>query len=228
MAPAVVAAQARNVAGRLAMAAHLNQGRRRELDLDRLLPPATTLTRVAEAHALARLGPTILNHSRRTYAFGAALGIVDGIDVDHELLYAAALLHDVGLRDGAGGRTDFTVASAAVASQVADEVGLPQTGAEILATAITLHHSPDVRLSDGPVAYLLSAGAAVDVIGLRAWDLPPSTVVTIVDQHPRLGFKREFARAFRAEAARVPRGRAQFLQRYAAFGLAIRMAPFRG
>jgi hypothetical protein len=228
MAPAVVAAQARTIAGRLAMAAHLNHGRRRELDPDRLLPPATSLTRAAETHARARLGPTILNHSRRTYAFGAALGMVDGIDVDHELLYAAALLHDVALPDGAGYRTDFTLASAAVASQIADDVGLPQTAAEILASAITLHYSPDVRLSDGPVAFLLSAGAALDVIGLRAWDLPPSTVSTIVDQHPRLGFKREFARAFRVEAARVPRGRAQFLQRYAAFGLAIRIAPFRG
>jgi hypothetical protein len=78
------------------------------------------------------------------------------------------------------------------------------------------------------VAYLLSAGAALDVIGLRAWDIPPSAIAAVVAQHPRSSFKREFARVYREEAARVPRGRAQFLQRYAAFGLAIRVAPFRG
>jgi hypothetical protein len=51
---------------------------------------------------------------------------------------------------------------------------------------------------------------------------------TVTAAHPRLGFKREFATAFRAEAARVPRGRAAFLRRYGAFDLAIRAAPFRG
>ena len=173
MIPAVISAQARSVAGRIAMAAHLNRGRRRDLDPDRLTPPATNLTRVAEAHAVAHLDASLLNHSLRTYTFGAALGLVDHVDVDRELLYTAALLHDVALRDGAGNGLDFTVASAAVALQVADDVGLPSTAAETPASAITLHHSPDVRPSDGPVAYLLSAGAALDVIGLRAWDIPP-------------------------------------------------------
>jgi hypothetical protein len=226
--PAVIAAQVRTVLGRLAMAAHVDHGRHRELDLDRLVPPATSFTRAAEEHAAARLSPTILNHSLRTYAFGAALATVDGVEVDHELLYSAAVLHDVALREGAGVGIDFTVASAAVALQIADDIGLPPTAAEIVASAITLHYSPDVGLADGPVAYLLSAGAALDVIGLRTWDLPRSTVAAIVDQHPRSCFKREFARLFREEAVRVPRGRAQFLHRYAAFGLAIRMAPFRG
>jgi hypothetical protein len=66
------------------------------------------------------------------------------------------------------------------------------------------------------------------VIGLRVGDLPPSTVAAIVAKHPRAGFKREFGRAFRGEAARVPDGRARFVLRYAAFGIAIRTAPFRG
>jgi hypothetical protein len=199
--PAVIAVQVRNVVGRLAIAAHVDHGRRREVDLDRLVPPTTTFTRVAEAHAATHLSPAILNHSLRTYAFGAALAAVDGVEVDHELLYAAALLHDVALREGAGDGIDFTVASAAVALQIADDIGLPPTAAETVASAITLHYSPDVGFDDGPVAYLLSAGAALDVIGQRTWDLPPSTVAAIVDQHTRSGFKREFARAFRGEAA---------------------------
>ena len=228
MIPAVLAAQGRNIVGRFALAARVNRGRRTHIDHDRLLPPSSILTRVAEAHATARLGPAILNHSRRAYAFGAALGIVDGVDVDHELLYAAALLHDVGLKEGTGDGSDFTLASAAVASQVASDVGLSAAEAGVLASAITMHHSPDVRREDGAVAYLMSAGAAVDVIGLRAWDLPPATLRAVVGEYPRLGFKREFGRAFRTEAARVPDGRARFLNRYAAFGLAIRVAPFHG
>jgi hypothetical protein len=83
-------------------------------------------------------------------------------------------------------------------------------------------------MAHGPVAYLLSAGAGLDVAGLRSWQLPPEMLATVTAAHPRLGFKREFASAFRAEAAGVPRGRAAFLRRYGAFDLAIRAAPFRG
>lgn len=223
----IVRAHARNLGGRLAMAARINSGRRRDIDPGQLVPPVTMLTRVATAHAETRLSAALLNHSRRTYVFGAALGILEGIDVDDELLYTAALLHDVGLPEGAGDSIDFTVASAAVASQIADDVGLDATAAETVASAITLHHSPGVSLADGPVAFLLSAGAALDVIGLRSWELPPSVLAAAVSQHPRAGFKHEFARAFRAEADRVPHGRARYLHRYGAFGLAIRTAPFR-
>jgi hypothetical protein len=85
-----------------------------------------------------------------------------------------------------------------------------------------------VTLAAGPVAYLLSAGAAVDVVGLRSWRLPPELLASVVARHPRLGFKREFSAAFRTEAARVPRGRARFLRSYGTFDLAIKLAPFTG
>jgi len=35
-----------------------------------------------------------------------------------------------------------------------------------------------------------------------------------------------FAEVFRTEARQVPRGRVDFLRRYAAFDLAVRWAPF--
>ena len=53
------------------------------------------------------------------------------------------------------------------------------------------------------------AGAGLDVIGLRSWQLPPDILAAVIAEYPRLGFKREFAAAFRTEAARVPRGRAR-------------------
>jgi hypothetical protein len=62
-----------------------------------------------------------------------------------------------------------------------------------------------VTLAHGPAAYLLSAGAGLDVVGLRSWQLPPDMLGTVTAAHPRLGFKREFIAAFRAEAAGVPR-----------------------
>jgi hypothetical protein len=197
------------------------------VDRTALVPPSSVLTRAAEEEARRRLSPALLNHSYRTYAFGVAVGTVEHIAVDRELLFAAAMLHDIGLSEPAQ-PVDFTLASARVARDVAETVGLSTAATKSMRTAITMHHSPGVTPADGAVAYLLSAGAGVDVMGLRAWKLPPDVLSEAVDERPRLGFKQEFSAAFRAEAEAVPSGRARLLRRYAAFDLAIKLAPFRG
>ena len=216
-----------NAVGRLSMLARLNSGRRAQGDPARLVPPSSALTRAAVEQAQRLLTPALLNHSYRTVAFGAAVGALEGLTVDAELLFAAALLHDTGLPTSER-NVDFTRGSARIARDVAEEVGLSSAATETMRTAITLHYSPRVPLAHGPVAYLLSAGAGLDVGGLRSWQLPPDILASVLRQHPRLGFKDEFSAAFRAEAARVPRGRAQFLRRYGAFDLAIKLAPFPG
>jgi hypothetical protein len=222
----IAATHAANAIGRAAMLTHLNSGRRADIDPSALLPPTSALAFAAEEEARSRLSPALLNHSYRTFAYGAALGALADIDVDRELLFAAAMLHDIGLTRPVD-RVDFTLASARVARDVAEAVGLSTAATRTMRTAITLHHSPGVTLADGPVAYLLSAGAGVDVAGLRSWKLPPHVLAAVVTERPRLGFKREFSAAFRAEAAAVPRGRAQLLRRYGALDLAIKLAPFR-
>ena len=220
---------AANAAGRLSMLLRVNSGRRRGAPgtIGRRPLPGSVLTRAAEDVATRRLSPALLGHSYRTYAFGAALGELENLDVDRDVLFAAALLHDVGLPTRAP-QVDFTLASARAARDVAEQVGLSTAATEILRTAITLHHSPGVTLEHGPVAYLLSAGAGLDVVGLRSWELSPDLLAEVVEAYPRAGFKREFSAAFRTEAARVPHGRAAFLRRYGAFDLAIKAAPFRG
>ena len=216
-----------NAVGRVSMLVGLNTGRRAMVPAARLKAPNSTLTRAAEAEARRRLTPALLNHAYRTFAFGSALGALENLDVDREVLFAAALLHDVGLPTPADG-VDFTRASEQIARDVAEDVGLSTAATNTMRTSITLHYSPGVRRDQGPVAYLLSAGAGLDVAGLRSWQLPPDILAAVIAEHPRLGFKREFAAAFRAEAGRVPRGRAAFLRRYGAFDLAIKTAPFRG
>jgi hypothetical protein len=184
------------------------------------------LTRAAEECARRVLTGPLLNHSYRTYVYGRALGELEGTDVDTELLFAGALLHDTGLVNPTG-TADFTLTSARLARQVAEQVGLSTDATETLMTAITMHYSPGVTVNAGPVAYLLAAGAAVDVVGLRSWELPPATIAEVVRAHPRADFKTVFTEAFREEAARVPEGRARVLQRYGALAAAIRFAPFK-
>ena len=132
--------------------------------------------------------PSLLHHSYRAYRFGRALGELDGLRVDAELLFAAAMLHDIGLVNPPNG-SDFTLSSMRLAREVADEVGLSTDATEVVQTAITMHYTPGISAAAGPEAYLLSAGAAVDVAGVRTWDLPTQTLTDAVRDYPGLGFK---------------------------------------
>jgi hypothetical protein len=214
-----------NVVGRTAMLLRLNSGRRAQLPARALLAPSSALTRAAEQQAQQRLSPALLNHSYRCYLFGVAVAALEQIDVDRELLFAAAMLHDTGLSAPTPG-VDFTIASARLARDVAEAVGLSTAATEVMRSAITLHHSPGVTPDDGPVAYLMSAGAAVDVLGLNSWKLPTDLLRSAVAERPRCGFKREFRSLWAAEAVANPQGRARLLRKYGAFDLAVRLAPF--
>jgi hypothetical protein len=214
-----------NAVGRLRMAVRMHPGRNASIPESRLVVPETALTRAALKVAEDALTPTLLYHSYRTYRFGRALGELDGLQVDAELLFAAAILHDTGLMNPPNG-ADFTLSSMRLAREIADQVGLSSAAIEVMQTAITMHYNPGVTKAVGTEAYLLSAGAAVDVAGIRSWDLPVQILDDAVRDYPRVGFKKEFAVAFRAEAARVPRGRAKFVNRYGALITAIRLAPF--
>jgi hypothetical protein len=61
------------------------------------------------------------------------------------------MLHDTVLVDPVG-TADFSLASARLAGEVADHVGLSSAATETMQTAITMHHSPGVALAAGPVA----------------------------------------------------------------------------
>ena len=218
---------AANALGRTSLFLRLNSGRRAVVPYSELRHPTSSLTEVAEQRAVELLTPGVLHHSYRTYLFGMAVGHLEGVDVDRELLFASAMLHDTGLVPSVPG-VDFSLSSAAIALEVAEAVGLSTAATQIMRDAICLHHSPKVSLAeDGAVAYLLSAGAGLDVAGLRSWKVPPDLLQRVVTEYPRLGFKREFIAAVDAEAEAVPNGRMQFLRRYGAFNLAIRLAPFR-
>jgi hypothetical protein len=215
------------IAGRIAMALRLHAGRRTSIDAASLAPPDSTLAREAETTAKDLLSPVLLNHSYRAFAWGCALAAVDGITFDRELLYVASLFHDTGLPSPVP-QVDFTVHSAAVARKFLDAREVSVANQEVVANAIALHHTPGVGLDFGPEAFLLSAGAAVDVFGLRSDHVPDAVRAAVVDRFPRSGFKREFAGLLRTEARQVRHGRAWYVHRFAFSDITIRLAPFRG
>ena len=214
------------LAGRLAMVLRMHSGRRSSIDPASLVPPDSPLARDAEVAAQDLLTPALLNHSSRAYTWGAAIAALHGITFDRELLYLAAMFHDTGIPSPVPD-VDFTVRSAALARKFTDSYHVPADIRELVANAIAMHYTPGVGLESGAEAYLLSAGAAVDVFGLRSNEIPDAVRQSVIQEYPRLGFKREFAGLLRAEAKQVPRGRAWYLHRFAMSDLSIRLAPFR-
>ena len=212
--------------GLLAMVFRRHSGRRSVVDPANLEPPDSSIVREAEEAAQDLLSPALLNHSRRAFAWGTAIAALQQITFDHELLYVASMLHDTGLPSPVP-HVDFTVRSAEIAREFLDTRGVPADDQELVANAIALHHTPGVSLDSGAEAYLLSAGAGVDVFGLRGDTVPDAIRNSVLRDFPRLGFKREFSGLWRAEAQQVPRGRAWYLHRFAMTDMTIRLAPYR-
>jgi HD superfamily phosphodiesterase len=67
------------------------------MSIDELLPDDTAAVRGAREAARMYSSPSLFNHSARSYLWAASLGRTEGLDFDAELLYVAALLHDLGL-----------------------------------------------------------------------------------------------------------------------------------
>jgi hypothetical protein len=212
--------------GLLSMALGRHSGRRSAVDPANLEPPDSSIAREAEQAAQELLTPALLNHSRRAFAWGTTIAELRRITFDRELFYVASMLHDTGLPSPVP-HVDFTVRSAEIAREFLDHRGVPADGQELVANAIAMHHTPGVGLELGGEAFLLSAGAGVDVFGLRSDEVPDAIRKSVVRQFPRLGFKREFSGLWRTEAKQVPRGRAWYLHRFAMTDLTIRLAPFR-
>ena len=196
--------------------------RKPERDLsEAMLVPDTAL--VAEAVDVARTQrPEILGHAYRTAVFARALTMVDGADVDPELLFVSGLLHDIGLESPVVGE-DFTVRSAVAAVDAATRAGRPEA-APSLQDAIIVHTTVGIDpVRDGALGFYTQAGAMVDLVGLRERHLPHDLVARTVTEHPRSGFARTITHAIAAEARAVPGGRFAFLRRVG-FGPAIRVA----
>jgi hypothetical protein len=222
---AIAAGQVEAVIGRARLALGRRRGSAGAIDVRTFVAPDSRLAREAEA-ACAEQPAGIIGHSYRTWMFGLALSHVDHRDLDAELFYCAALVHDYGIVPPVPGR-DFTLGGADRALRCGAAAGVAAGAAEQMADAICVHPTPGVSVDrDGSLGCYIQWGAMVDGAGLRLWDISASNVDAVLAAHPRApGFKDEFVRLIRGEAAAVPDGRFALLVR-CGLPLAVRLAPF--
>jgi hypothetical protein len=189
--------------------------------------PDSRAARDAEELVAEQTPPTVANHSRRTYAWAAALAAHDGLSYDREVVYVASLLHDLYFArpETLPEPHCFTLPAADDALALGASAGWDQRRAESAAEAITLHANvwPPRQSTE---AYLVFAGSRLDVIGYRHWDLHTDTVRRVLERHPRLDFKRESGPLFEAQAAANPGSRLNFLTRLIGANWFMGRAPF--
>ena len=222
---AIAVSQAANVVGRVKLALGRLPAGASAIDVRNFVPPDSRLAREAEA-ACAEQTDLIAAHSYRTWMFGTALAILDREELDRELFYCAALVHDWGATNLVAGE-DFTLRGAERALACAGAAGIDPAQADRIADGICCHTTPGVTVQrDGAIAYYVQYGAMVDGAGLRAWDIASENVREVLRRYPRgHGFKTGLIDIVTAEARAVPRGRFGLLYR-CGMTLAVRLAPF--
>jgi len=136
----------------------------------------------------------LLNHSLRTYLFGALHAAHHGQAFHAETAFVASVLHDCGLlRKFASKTHSFEVDGADNAERFAKEQGMSAADVKTVWNAIVMHDmSFSVATHQSPEATLVAAGAAADVLGPDEDMIAPAATTEVVAAFPRLHFKREF------------------------------------
>jgi hypothetical protein len=197
------------------------------LDPDSLPIPDSSIAKEAEELCRESSSEMLLNHCLRSYVWGMILGRRDGLRPDPELLYVASMLHDLALTDRFREYAPmpcFGARAGLLANEWARERGWEQVRCSTLADVISLHLNTAVPARHGPEAQLLQAGAGLDVIGLRHWELEPDTVAWVLERYPRHVLKATINPVLEAEAH--PYTRTQLLHRWLLFGSLVRHSQF--
>jgi hypothetical protein len=157
----------------------------------KLAREATELVRDTET-------PLLFNHSTRVYYLAALTGKRLGLEFDPDLLYVAAIFHDMGLTPQYSSKWDrFEVDGANSAREFLRRHNISQPEIDTVWTAIALHTTPGIPQYMHPVVALLTNGVEMDVLGIAYSDFSAADREAIVAAYPRTEhFKEDIIQAF--------------------------------
>jgi len=140
----------------------------------------------------------LFHHSARVYLWGALAGNRMDLKFDSELLYAAAMFHDVGLtKHYAHSQLRFEVDGANAAREFLSGHGICERDIEVVWNAIALHTTPGIPQFMRPEIALVQAGAGMDVAGRNYGTFTQAEREAVLAAPPReANFEREMIDAF--------------------------------
>ena len=168
--------------------------------------PRTQAAGAAYELAASCHSPALLNHVVRSWLWAEAFALLEERrDVDHELLYTAAMLHDIGLVPAFDNVSlSYEEAGGHVAVALTAGASWPAERRQRVLEVIVRHNWPSVDPDLDLEGHLLEVGTALDISGARSDALPPDFVREVVDTCPRLTLGDEFTAGVTDQARRKP------------------------
>jgi HD domain len=167
--------------------------------------PQTQAATAALSVATRFYSPALLNHCNRSYLWATRYAAAHGIAFDDELLYVAAMLHDIGLTDTFDShRVPFEEVGGDLAWVFGTAAGWPAARAERAMEIIVLHMRGDVAAAADPESHILQVATSFEIVGRRPEEFPVEARADILARFPSLGFNSEFLGCFVDQAARKP------------------------
>lgn len=166
--------------------------------------------------------PALVNHSLRSYIWGVSYARRQDIAFDAELLFVAAMLHDIGLVPEFDSHTvPFEEAGGHVAWVFGAGAGWPVARRQRVAEVIVRHMWNEVDVAADPEGHLLELATGLDISGRHPERWPEELRAAVVAALPRLGLREEFLGCFQEQARRKPESTAG---QAVASGIAARLA----
>ena len=159
--------------------------------------PDSALVREATELVREAASPLLFDHSRRVFLWGSLRGREQGLSFDAELLYVAAMFHDLGLTERFR-RDDrrFELDGADEARRFLGAHGITGEQADRVWTGIALHTTPEIPLHMAPEIALVTRGVELDVLGIGYHAVSDEQRDAVVAAHPRPDFKNRILAAF--------------------------------
>jgi hypothetical protein len=169
-------------------------------------PPGTPAARAALEVASTLHSPALLHHVVRSWLWAEAFALVEGrTGVDRELVYTAALLHDIGLVPAYDNvALSYEEAGGHVAVALTAGAGWPADRRQRALEVVVRHNWPSVDPAADVEGYLLEVATGLDISGARPDALPRDFVAEVLAAYPRLTLAEEFTAAVTDQAARKP------------------------
>ncbi len=175
--------------------------------------PDTPAARGSLALATQYQSAAITAHAIRSWYWAEAFAVMAEIrDVDHELLYVAAILHDIGTvaeydnvtisYEHAGGHVGVAVTAGAGWA--------PERRRRVL-DVIVRHNWPSVDPGVDVEGHLLEVATGLDISGARPDALPEEFLREVLAAHPRGELAQEFGSCVIDQADRKPTSAARRL-----------------